>query len=369
MRLFNKADTTITISTRTIIKAIALTVIAYIVLIMIGNITHELTLIGVSILLAIGLNPAVGWITARIKSRSRLRATGVAYVIVIGLLIGFIAVVVPPIVDQTTKFVQGVPDSLNSLKYQDSAFGRTIRRYDLQNKVDDIRTNYSDKFGDISKPVISTAGRVGGIIVSIITVLVLTFMLLIEGPMWVSKFLAMQPESSRKQREQVMRRMYKVVTGFVNGQVLISFIAASFAAVVMFIMNAVFNASVNPLALAGIVFVCGLLPLIGNIIAASVVVVVCLISSAPLALFMGIYFIIYQQIENATLQPYIQSRANQLTPLTVFIVALLGAGLGGLLGALAAIPVAGCARILLEEFVRVRFPDLEMFDSNTKSSK
>ena len=175
----------------------------------------------------------------------------------------------------------------------------------------------------------------------------------------------MQPdEKKRVHLADVVRRMYRVVTGFVNGQLLIALIAAFFAAIVLFILNTVFDASINPIAMAGIVFIFGLIPLIGNILAAAIVVLVCALSSFPLALAAGVYFLIYQQVENATLQPYIQSRNNQLTPLTVFIVALVGAGLAGLIGALAAIPIAGCAKIIIDEYIDVRFPSLDSFQKN-----
>jgi predicted PurR-regulated permease PerM len=66
---------------------------------------------------------------------------------------------------------------------------------------------------------------------------------------------------------------------------------------------------------------------------------------------MFIYLVVYQQIENATIQPYIQSKRNELTALTVFVAALLGIGFGGLLGGLVAIPIAGCIKILFEDWL------------------
>ncbi len=94
----------------------------------------------------------------------------------------------------------------------------------------------------------------------------------------------------------------------------------------------------------------GLIPMIGNMLAAVIVVIVSLFVSLPLALTMAVFFLVYQQIENATLQPYIQSKYNDLTPLTVFIAALIGISVGGFLGALVAIPIAGCVRILVLEY-------------------
>lgn len=357
----------IVISTSTIIKALALTILAMILLRVIGTIGHQLRLIGISLFLAMALNPAVSWITSRLKSKSRLRATGFAYIIVVTLLIGFFSLVIPPIVRQTTGFVRELPNTINNIKYQDSALSRTIVRYNLQDRVDQIRDDYAGRIKNLDLPIYDTAGRIGGTVVSIITVLVLTFMMLVEAPMWSKRILALESdEKKRKHLSDVSRRMYRVVTGFVNGQVLIAGIAASVAAVVMFVLNSLFNASINPMALAGIVFIFGLIPLIGNIIAAALVVLVIMLSSVPMAIAMGLFFLVYQQIENATLQPYIQSRNNQLTPLSVFIVALLGAGLGGLLGALAAIPIAGCAKIFFDEYVNLRLPNFESFNKNNK---
>jgi len=70
---------------------------------------------------------------------------------------------------------------------------------------------------------------------------------------------------------------------------------------------------------------------------------------------MAAYFIVYQQIENATIQPYIQSKGNELTPMLVFIAAILGVGVGGILGAFVAIPVAGCLKILADDYVESRY--------------
>lgn len=361
MKLF-KSDTTINITTRTLVKAIVLTVLAYVLLQIIGNITHQLRLIGVAAFLAVALNPAVTWITRRLRSKSRVRATGVAYIIVLTLLIGFLSLVIPPLVRQTTAFIQDVPQTINDFKNQDTALSRAVRKYDVEGRIDQIRDDFSNRTSNIAEPAISTAGRVGGTLISIITVFVLTFMMLIEGPLWYKRFLAMQPTEKRQKRQMLVRKMYRVVTGYVNGQVLIALVAATFAGVVLFILGTLFDAMINPIALAGIVFVMGLIPLIGNTIAAVIVVLACLLTSLPLAIIMAGYFLIYQQIENATLQPYIQSRSNQLTPLMIFIVALLGAGVGGLLGALAAIPIAGCIRVLVDDYLKTHYPDLESLE-------
>lgn len=357
MKMFGNSKKNIAITTETIIKTIALSVGAFLLLRFISEVSHQLTLIGVSFFLALALNPAVTWFTQRLKSKSRVQATGAAYIIVLTVLISFAVLVVPPLWNQTVDFLNDIPDIIRDFQNQDSAVARAVERLKIEDQLNTVANDLSGRFTELGQPVLNTASRIGGTIVSIITVLVLTFMMLVEGPVWYRRIMSLQTKENRERNDRLAQSMYKVVTGYVNGQVLIAAIAAGFALVTLLIASTLTNSSVNAVALAGIVFVFGLIPLIGNILAAFVVVLFALFESATLAVIMAIYFILYQQIENATLQPYIQSRSNQLTPLTVFVAALLGAGFGGLLGALAAIPIAGCIRVLLEEWLNKKLPE------------
>lgn len=349
MLFFKKQDQTITVSTESIVKTILVAFAAYILFRVVGDISHQLTLIFVSMFLAIALNPAVTWLTVRLKSKSRTRATGVAYLFVMTVLVCLGLLIIPPLVSQTTEFIKEVPQTISNFKTQDSAAANFVRKYGLTDQLDKLSKDFSGRFGDVSGPFFSTATRVGGTIVSFVTVLILTFMMLVEGPLWYGRLMLLVPEKDRAHRHRIAKKMYKVVTGYVNGQVLIAGIAAVFAVVALMIFSTIFDAKVNVIALGGIIFLFGLIPLIGNIIGATLVALFCLFSSTSLAIAVSIYFLVYQQLENATLQPYIQSRSNQLTPLIVFLAALLGVGLGGIVGALAAIPIAGCLRIVLED--------------------
>lgn len=370
MGIFRNSEATINITTESIIKGIVLTVLAVVALRFIGDVAHQLRLIVVALFLALALNPAVTWITLKLKSQSRVRATGAAYIVVLTILISFLALIVPPLVKQTSEFVRDVPRSINEFQRRDSALARIINRYDLDEQLDEFGMDLEENITkNLAAPVVSTANRVLGTLVSIITVLVLTFMMLVEGPVWFDRFLALQPADARARRKRVARRMYRVVTGYVNGQVLIAAIGAIFAMVALFITSNIFNVSINAVALAGIIFFFSLLPLIGSTIGASIIVLFTVLASVPMALTMAVYFLIYQQIENVTLQPYIQAKTNQLTPLIIFTAALLGVGLGGLLGALAAIPIAGCIRILLEEKYPKLVPTAQAVDEKHENER
>lgn len=346
----NENHVKISIESKTIIRTIVIVFIALLLIALIKRIAPALVLVFFSFFLAMALNPAVSWIAKRLKSGSRIRATGIAYLIVLTLLGTFLFFVIPPLARQTVDFIKEIPQALQDFTAEDSSLNNFIERNNLRGQVDSFTDGFNEKFKDIGGPVLSTAGALATAVISVITVLVMTFMMLVEGPAWIEKIIAMQPKDKREARRNLAKSMYRVVTNYVNGQVIVSFIAGSFALVGLLIASNIFDVSINAVALAVIIMLFGLLPLIGATIGATIVVLACLLVSLPLAITMAIYFIIYQQVENLTIQPYVQSKTNSLTPLIVFIAAVTGAYLGGILGAFVAIPVAGCLRILVEDY-------------------
>lgn len=340
----------VTFETATVIRVILLVVVTILGLMFLSKIIQPLILIVVSFFLAIGLNPIVSWIASIFKSQNRVLATGIAYSLVIGFLIAFFSFVFPPLVKQTVDFVKEIPQTLQTLKNEDGTVKTLVDRYNLQEEVDKFTNDLGGRVSDFGKPALSTAGKIGTTLLSIVTVLVLTFMMLVEGPAWIEKYFKSLKPKSRSHQKKLARQMYKVIVGYVNGQVLIAGIGGLFAAITLFIASQITNADINPIALGGIVALFALLPLIGTTLGSVIVVLACLLVNVPLAIIMAIYFIIYQQIENVTIQPFIQSRTNTLTPLLVFVSAILGVGLGGLLGALLAIPVAGCLKVIADDY-------------------
>ncbi|MFS8118504.1 MAG: AI-2E family transporter, partial [Microcoleus sp.] len=139
---------------------------------------------------------------------------------------------------------------------------------------------------------------------------------------------------------------------YVNGQIFIAGIASTAALSVLLILSWVFQLSFNlALPLAVIVFLCGMIPMIGATLSAIIVTLVLLFSSVTAAVIFLIYFIIYQQIENNFISPTIQARSVELSALGILSAILIGVTLFGLLGGIIAIPVAGCLRVLLIHYL------------------
>jgi len=315
----------------------------------VGRITHILTLIFVSFFLALALNPIVSWMTRGLKIDSRARATAAAYLTVVAVIAALIILIVPPLVRQTRDFINSVPQTVANFQNQDTSLARAARKYHLDTKLSQAAHDFTSNYSNFGTTILDTGKRVIGAVVSIVAVIVMTFMMLVEGPKWFELGIGLAPDRKRVRYKRLAHKMYKAVTSFVNGQVILALIAGSFAFIALEIASNTMNVTINPLALAGIVAMLGIIPLFGNPTAAVIVSLVCLLSSWKLAVVMLIYFTIYFFVENHTFQPYLQSRLNELTPLTVFVAALLGIGFAGFLGAIVAIPLASAVKILLED--------------------
>jgi len=347
----NKNSQEFTVSNRTLLRIIGFAIASLVLLQIFENLIHPLTLIFVSFFLSLALNPAVSFVSRKLKTPNRTIATAIAYFGVVSVLILFFSLVLPPLIKQTSDFITDVPQTFRDLNDDEGFIGDFVRNNELEQQVSEFASSFSNDLGSFREPVVTTANRVVSNVVSIITVLVLTFMMLNEGPKWLKLFWSKYPKDKRKYAKKVAGEMYNVVTSYVNGQVLVAAIGATFAIVVLLIASAIFNADgINAIALGGLVFLFSLIPTVGAILSAFVVVLFSLFVSLPLAVTMLIYFIVYQQIENATIQPYIQSKGTELSPMLVFISAILGIGFGGVLGAFVAIPVAGCLKILVEDY-------------------
>jgi predicted PurR-regulated permease PerM len=350
----NGRNVTVNITNRTILRTIFLVVIVIVLYRFVGRIAHELILIFASFFLAMALNPMVKWVSKRLRIKSRARATLAAYVMVLAVLAVFFSLVIPPLVRQTRTFISDVPQIVQHYQSQDTHFARLARKYNLDKKLTTGAKDFANNYANFGSTVLDTGRRVLEAFLSIIVVLILTFMMLVEGPSWAARFFRLLPARRREHDQKIAYQMYKGVTGFVNGQLILAVLAGIFAFCALEIVSHLTNSSVNALALAGIVAVFAIIPLFGNPIASFIVFLVCLSTSASLAFIMLVYFVVYFFIESHTIQPLIQSRLNNLTPLTVLVAALLGVGFAGFLGAIIAIPAASAIKVLFEDQIDKR---------------
>jgi predicted PurR-regulated permease PerM len=335
----------LTITTQTFVRVLLLILGTIGILGAIHMAAHALLLIFIAFFLALALNAPVHWVSRHLPKKqrgNRALATSVSFLIVIVLLGAFLASMVPPLVRQTQSFINSAPHLVRDLKSQDSEIGKAVRRYHLQGQVNTFSSELSDRLKNVSGTALSAATEVGSSIFATLTVLVLTFMMLVEGPEWLKFFRRLIPERHRANTDEIIGDMYRVVKGYVNGQVTLAAIAAAFIVPALFILHISY-----PIALMVVVFVCGLIPMVGHTIGAIIVTTVALFHSPASALIILAYYILYQQTENYLIQPRIQANSTNLSPLLVFTSVVIGVSFSGLLGGLVAIPIAGCLRVLV----------------------
>lgn len=355
MGIFKRKDddtVELTVSNKTIIRVLVLVLGSLLLLAAIRQAAHALTLIFIAFFLALALNAPVHWISTHLpgkKRGSRTLATAVSFLLVVAFLGVFLAGIVPPLVKQTGSFIDSVPGLVEDLRDPNSTLGRFVDKYNLDKQVDGLSEQASAWASNATSGAVDTVGRLGSSIVSLLTVLVLTFMMLIEGPKWIRLGRRLTPNRKEAHYETLARSMYKVVKGYVNGQVLLAAIAA------VMILPALLIAGVSyPFALVVVVFICGLIPMVGHTIGAILVSLVALFTSPAAAVGVFLYYVLYQQIENYAVQPKIQANSTDMSPLLVFGSVVIGVSFSGLLGGLVAIPLAGCLRILVLDYLRRR---------------
>jgi predicted PurR-regulated permease PerM len=310
---------------------------------------HVITWILIALFLSLALNPAVEFFQRR--GLGRTVASLVVFLLALVAFAGLGALLIPPLIDQVEEFIDAVPGFVEDLTAGRGPLGFLQEDYQIVDKVEQaIEDQGAGGVLGVTNIGLSVARGVVSFVVGMVTIAFLTIFMLIEGPALVSRFRDALPESFKPRWERVSGDIYRTVGGYVGGNLLISLIAGAGAAIILFSLG-----SNYAIALAIVVAVFDLIPLAGATIAA---IIVATVSFIELGWVRGViviaFFILYQQLENHILQPIIYGRTVQLSPLTVLIAILIGAELVGILGALAAIPVAGIVQAIFREVVRWR---------------
>jgi predicted PurR-regulated permease PerM len=303
-------------------------------------------LIIVSIFLAAGLNPAVMFFQNRGLKRGA--AVGAVMACVLIFVAAFIAIAVPPLLDQGNQLIDNAPQLIKDLN--NNAFINDLNvKYgvidSLQTKVDAIIKDGQfaiTAFGG----VIGVGKAVVSGLVSTITILTLTLYFLASLPQVVEIGLKFVPASRRSRVSKLVNAIISRVGSFVGGQAIIAALAAIFILIMGLIIGMPYA---GPLAI--IVLVCGFIPLVGHFIGMTIVTLVSLTASLSIAAIALASYIIYVQIENYVITPRIMKRSLSIPGLVTIIAALLGTSLLGLIGGLLAVPIAAAILLILDEVV------------------
>ncbi len=315
-----------------------------------------LIIIGMSAFLAVALSVPVKALAARIPGKSRVGATAIAFtglIVAIGI---FITLVIPPIVQQTGKLIDSAPAMIDTASNQWEGVGTFVEQYNIKPQFDQAVQSMRDSterwIQASSRSVVTGIGSFVSALAAVFLALVLTFLMLIEGPQWMNRLWKMyRDEEKMRRHKNLVSRIHNVITGYVVGQLSVAGIGALVSGLVVFLLS-LFTEVPSNLAVPSIAiaFIFALIPMFGSTIAGVLIALLLAFNSLAAAIIFAVVYIIYQQIENNLISPAIQSRYLKLSPLTVLVAVTIGLYLFGLIGGIISIPIAGTIKVLLEDY-------------------
>jgi predicted PurR-regulated permease PerM len=326
---------------RTIWAAIASVVAAFVAYELFLSVTRIITWLVVAGFFTIVLTPPIDFLHRRGRMRRGL-AVFLVFIVAFGLLVLMLYSFIRPVVEQASTFSKDLPHYVQDARDGKGWIGDIVRRYDLEQKVSENQDKIQSALTDLGTPALDIARSVFNTILAVLTIVVLTFLMLLEGPIISESALNLVPEARRERVRRVSSDAARAVSGYVFGNVLISVIAGVAAYIMLTIMGVPYAG-----VLGLFVAFADLIPLVGATLGALPTIGFAFLHSVPAGVVSIIFFIVYQQFENHVLQVSIMSKTVKVNPLTVLISVLIGVELMGFLGALLAIPAAGIIQVVV----------------------
>jgi predicted PurR-regulated permease PerM len=304
-------------------------------------IASVLILVVVAVFLAVGLNPAVEFL----MRRGLKRPWAVLYVIV-GVLVAFglfLVAIVPVVSHQVTAIGDALPAWFDQLQ-KNGSIRSFDNKYDVSTKVTDYLQS-----GALAKKLFGGALGLGlailGILANVFVVIVLTLYFLASLPSMKHAAYQLAPASRRERVSLLGDRVLRNIGGYVSG----AFVVALCAGVSTMIFLFIVGLGSYAVALALVVALLDVIPMIGATIGAAIVCVIGFATDPTTGLICVVFYIAYQQLENFLIYPRVMARSVEIPGALTVIAALIGGSLLGVVGALLAIPTAASILLLVKE--------------------
>ncbi|MFZ4842927.1 MULTISPECIES: AI-2E family transporter [Mycetocola] len=314
----------------------------------VSQLSTVLVYIGIALFLALGLDPLVSWLEKRMP---RPAAIAAVVLVVLAALAGLLLAVIPVLVEQSSNLIRDFPGFASDFQKNDIVL--QIQKL-LGDSVDikQVIKGATDFLGD-PKNLVAIGGGLAQVgagvasgITGLIIVLILTLYFMASLRSMKQTVYRFVPAYQRTGFAKISEDITGAVGRYVVGQVSLALINGVLSLILLSIIQAPM-----PFLLAFFAFIGSLIPLVGTLSASILNTLICLLVDPSLALITGIYYLIYLQVEAYIISPRIMSRAVAVPGAMVVIAAVAGGTIGGVLGALAAIPVAASVIIIVQKVV------------------
>jgi predicted PurR-regulated permease PerM len=303
------------------------------------NVRDILLRVVVAVFLAVSLDPAVRWLTARGVRRGL--AVTIIFTVFLIILAAFLMSVIPPLVNQFGQLVRHFPDFLQSLQERSARFRELNNRFQLSTRLEGVLDQLPAR---VTGGVLGVTSQVFGALVSFLTVVVFTVYFLLDLPRLRHGVVRLFPVERRERYAHVVDIMVNKVGDYMIGRLAIGSIAGVVAFAALEGLGVPY-----PLPLAIFIALLDLIPLIGHPIGSIAALLVALITKGlwPTTVLLLVVFLVYQQLENYFIGPRVLRHSVDISAAAVLLAALIGAAVIGVIGALVAIPVAAALKVVL----------------------
>jgi predicted PurR-regulated permease PerM len=305
-----------------------------------------LLLIYISGLFAVGFSPIV-----RLIQRQKMLPVGtrrfprwmsilVLYLFIIGTLTGIGFMVFPPLVDQAQQLWAAAPGMVE--RGQAFLISKGVLREPIEWR-DLVRAPVSGGSQAVGTVFGAVVGVLGGLF-GLLTILILTFYLLVESEALHNTFLRLFPRRNRERAAEASREVTVKISAWLSGQLLLGMIIGVTSAIGLWLMGIPYF-----YVLAVISAIGEMIPVVGPILAAIPAIAVASTVSLQKVVLVIVFFIVQQQFENHVLVPKVMERQVGISPVTVILALLIGGKLLGILGAILAVPTAAILQVVIAE--------------------
>ena len=330
---------------RTILATIGLVLAAALALYLVVETRRVLTWMVIAVFFAVALYPLAAWVQRRmLGDRWRALATFLVFLVVFLGLGGLVTALAIPLVLEGTKFAGQLPELIDQARAGQGPVGRLLERTNVLEWVEDNQDRIDAFVSGLTAPAAGVLRSVATGIAGAVTVFVLAYLMVLEGPKVVDGAIGVFAPATGARIRRVGADCARSVTGYISGNLLISVICGVLTYVVLLVLGIPFAGLI-----ALFVGIADLVPLVGATLGGAVAVIAGFLHSTTAGIVVLVFFVLYQQLENHLLQPLIFARTVKLNPLTVIVAILLGVELLGVLGALLAIPAAGMIQVILRD--------------------
>jgi predicted PurR-regulated permease PerM len=306
-----------------------------------------LLLVYMSGLFAIGFSPIV-----RLIERQKILPIGtqrfprwlailILYVVILGALTGIGFMVVPPLVDQGEQLWKALPGMF--ARAQDFLIAKGILKEHLTWQ-EAVASAPGTGGGDAVGTVLGAVAGVAGGIFGLITILILTFYLLVEADSLRNTMLRLFPRRDRPRVAAASRDITVKVSAWLGGQMVLGAIIGASSAIGLWLLGIPFF-----YVLALISGIGELIPVVGPVLSAIPAIAVASTVSLNKVLLVIVFFVVQQQFENHVLVPKVMQRQVGVSPVTVIVALLIGGKLLGIVGAILAVPTAAILQVVFTE--------------------